>query len=115
MAEIDRYPLTSQTRQQRLNVVMSHVQAIAGPIVRQVLREASQPVMRAQEERKAKIDTQVARSRSEPKGTTSVALGRRPLPPEQLLEQIRNDYSAEHGEGPSMAKLLDLWSARKKD
>ncbi len=114
MAEIDRYPLTPQTRQQRLNVVMSHVQAIAGPIVRQVLREASQPVMRAHEERKTKIDAQVARSRSEPKGTTSVSLGRRSLPPEQLLEQIRNDYSAEHGEQPSMAKLLDLWSAAKR-
>lgn len=114
MAELDRYPPMPQTRQQRLNVVMSHVQAIAGPIVRQVLRDASQPVMRAQEERKAKIDAQVARSRSEPKGTTSVSLGRRSLPPEQLLEQIRNDYSTEHGEQPSMAKLLDLWSAAKK-
>jgi hypothetical protein len=113
MAELARYPPTPQTRQQRLNVVMSHVQAIAGPIVRQVLRDASQPVMRAQEQRKAKIDAQVARSRSEPKGTTSVSLGRS-LRPEQLLEQIRNDYSAEHGEQPSVAKLLDLWSAAKR-
>ncbi|HEV2986870.1 MAG TPA: hypothetical protein VG759_00400, partial [Candidatus Angelobacter sp.] len=74
MAELDRYPLTPEARQQRLNLIMSHVQAVAGPVVRQVLREASQPVMRAQEERKAKIDAQVARTRSEPKSTTAASL-----------------------------------------
>ena len=47
MAELSRYPLTPQARQQRVGLIMSHVQAVAGPIVRQVLREASQPVMRA--------------------------------------------------------------------
>jgi hypothetical protein len=115
MAELARYPLTPQTRQQRLNLIMSHVQAIAGPVVRQVLREASQPVMRAQEERKAKIDAQVARSRSEPKSTTSAALTGRSLPPEHLFEQIRNDYSAQHGEEPSVAKLLDLWGQARRN
>src|SRR5437016_1454665 len=114
MAEFARSPLTPATRQQRLNLIMSHVQAIAGPVVRQVLREASQPVMRAQEERQAKIDAQVARSRSEPKGTASAAVSGRSLPPEQLFEQIRNDYATQHGEEPSIAKLLDLWGQARK-
>jgi hypothetical protein len=114
MAELDRYPLTPEARQQRLNLIMSHVQAVAGPVVRQVLREASQPVMRAQEERKAKIDAQVARTRSEPKSTTSASLTGRSLAPEQLFEQIRNDYSAQHGEEPSVAKLLELWGQARR-
>lgn len=114
MAELARYPLTPEARQQRVNVIMSHVQAIAGPIVRQVLREASQPVMRAQEERKAKIDAQVARSRSEPKGATSASFTGKPLPPEQLFERIRKDYAEQHGEEPSVEKLIDLWKLAKR-
>ncbi|HMC29827.1 MAG TPA: hypothetical protein VKL99_03265 [Candidatus Angelobacter sp.] len=114
MAELARYPLTPEARQQRVNVIMSHVQAIAGPIVRQVLRDASQPVMRAQEERKAKVDAQVARSRSEPKGATSASFTGKPLPPEQLFERIRNDYTTQHGEEPSVEKLIDLWKLAKR-
>jgi len=114
MAELARYALTPEARQQRVNVIMSHVQAIAGPIVRQVLREASQPVMRAQEERKAKIDAQVARSRSEPKGATSASFTGKPLPPEQLFERIRKDYTDQHGEEPSVEKLIDLWKLAKR-
>jgi hypothetical protein len=114
MAELARYPLTPEARQQRVNVIMSHVQAVAGPIVRQVLREASQPVMRAQEERKAKIDAQVARSRSEPKGATSASFTGNPVPPEQLFERIRKDYTEQHGEEPSVEKLIDLWKLAKR-
>lgn len=114
MAELARYPLTPEARQQRVNVIMSHVQAVAGPIVRQVLREASQPVMRAQEERKAKIDAQLARSRSEPKGATSASFTGKPLPPEQLFERIRKDYAEQHGEEPSVEKLIDLWKLAKR-
>jgi len=114
MAELNRYPMTPQARQQRVNLIMSHVQAIAGPIVRQVLREASQPVMRAQEERKAKIDAQVVRSRSEPRGATSASFAGKPLPPEQLFERIRSDYAREHGEEPSMQKLLELWAVARR-
>ena len=114
MAELTRYPMTPQARQQRVNLIMSHVQAVAGPIVRQVLREASQPVMRAQEERKAKIDAQVARSRSEPKGATSASFAGKPLPPEQLFERIRSDYAKEHGEEPSVQKLVELWAVARR-
>jgi hypothetical protein len=114
MSELARYPLTPQTRQQRLNLIMSHVQAIAGPVVRQVLREASQPVMRAQEERRSRIDAQVARSRSEPKGATSASVTGKSQAPEQLFEQIRNDYSSQHGEEPSAQKLIELWALARK-
>src|SRR5437588_2436245 len=114
MAELSRYPLTPQARQQRVSLIMSHVQAVAGPIVRQVLREASQPVMRAQEERKAKIDAQVAHSRSEPKGATSASFAGKPLPPEQLFERIRSDYAREHGEEPSVQKLVELWAVARR-
>src|SRR5690348_98036 len=41
MAELKRFPMTDETMQQRLNLLMTHVHSIAGPIVRQVLREAS--------------------------------------------------------------------------
>ncbi len=114
MSELARYPLTPQTRQQRLNLIMNHVQAIAGPVVRQVLREASQPVMRAQENRRSRIDAQVARSRSEPKGATSASFTGKSLAPEQLFEQIRNDYSSQHGEEPSAQKLIELWALARK-
>jgi hypothetical protein len=114
MAELSRYPLTPQARQQRVNLIMSHVQAIAGPIVRQVLREASQPVMRVQEERKSKIDAQVARSRSEPKGPTSASFTGKSLAPDQLFEKIRNDYTTEHGEEPSAQKLIELWALARR-
>lgn len=114
MSELSRYPLTPQTRQQRLNLIMSHVQAIAGPVVRQVLREASQPVMQAQENRRSRIDAQVARSRSEPKGATSASFTGKSPNPEQLFEQIRNDYSTEHGEEPSAQKLIELWAMARR-
>src|SRR5947209_15367130 len=104
----------AEARKKRVNVMMSHVQAIDGPIVRQVLRDASQPVLRAQEERRAKIDAQVARSRSEPKGATSASFTGKPLPPEQLFERIRNEYTAQHGEEPSVEKLIDLWKLAKR-
>ena len=115
MSELSRYPLTAQTRQQRLNLIMSHVQAVAGPIVRQVLREASQPVMQAQENRRSRIDAQVARSRSEPKGATSASFTGKSPNPEQLFEQIRNDYSTEHGEEPSAQKLIELWAMARRN
>jgi hypothetical protein len=114
MAELARYPQTLETRQQRVNLIMSHVQAITGPIVRQVLREASQPVMRAQEDRRSRIDAQVARSRSEPKGATSTSFTGKLLAPEQLFEQIRSDYSTEHGEEPSAQRLIELWALARR-
>ena len=115
LAELARYPLTPENRQQRVNLVMSHVQAIAGPIVRQVLREASQPVLQAQEDRRNKIDAQVARSRSEPKSSTSASSIGRSAPPDQLFEQIRNDYITRYGDEPSMQQVIELFAVARRN
>ncbi len=114
MAELARYPRLAESRQQRINLIMSHVQSLAGPVVRQVLKEASAPVIARQQERQQKIESQVARSRSEPRSTAGPALAGRQKSPEQLFEQIRDQYINEHGEEPSAHKLIELWALDRR-
>jgi hypothetical protein len=114
MAELVRYPRSAESRQQRINLIMSHVQSLAGPVVRQVLKEASAPVIARQQERQQKIESQVARSRSEPRSTAGPALAGRQKSPEQLFEQIRDQYINEHGEEPSAHKLIELWALDRR-
>lgn len=114
MAELARSPRTAETRQQRLNLIISHVQSVAGPIVRQVLKEASAPVIARQQERQQKIEAQVARSRSEPRSTAGPSFTGRQKAPEQLFQQIRNQYIEEHGEEPSIHQLMELWAREKQ-
>jgi hypothetical protein len=115
MAELARYPRSAESRQQRINLIMSHVQSLAGPVVRQVLKEASAPVMARQQERQQKIESQVARSRSEPRSTAGPALAGRQRSPEQLFDQIRSQYVNEHGEEPSAQKLIELWALDRRN
>src|SRR5215471_14582971 len=111
LAELTRLPASEETRQQRLNLIMTHVQAIAGPIVRQVLREASQPVIRAQEDRRAKIESQIARTRSEPKSVGGAALpGGGTQTPEQLLATAREQLRGELGDEPSMQQVIERFA-----
>jgi len=114
MAELGRYPLTAETRQQRVNLIMSHVQAIAGPIVRQVLSQATAPVLAAHEARRNRIATQVERSRTEPRSTTGNFAMQASRSPEQLFEQIKSEYASEHGEEPSAQKLIELWTLARR-
>src|SRR5215467_3671130 len=111
LAELTRLPASEETRQQRLNLIMTHVQAIAGPIVRQVLREASQPVIRAQEDRRAKIESQIARTRSEPKSVGGAALpGGGTQTPEQLLATAREQLRGELGDEPNMQQVIERFA-----
>ncbi|HKE31344.1 MAG TPA: hypothetical protein VKD65_06440, partial [Candidatus Angelobacter sp.] len=111
LAELTRLPANEETRQQRLNLIMTHVQAVAGPIVRQVLREASQPVIRAQEDRRAKIESQIARTRSEPKSVGGAALpGGGTQTPEQLLATAREQLRGELGDEPSMQQVIERFA-----
>ncbi len=114
MAELGRYPLTAETRQQRVNLIMSHVQAIAGPIVRQVLSQATAPVLAAHEARRNRIATQAERSRTEPRSTTGNFAMQASRSPEQLFEQIKSEYASEHGEEPSAQKLIELWTLARR-
>ncbi|MBZ5524789.1 MAG: hypothetical protein LAP21_21330 [Acidobacteriia bacterium] len=114
MAELSRYPLTAETRQQRVNLILSHVQAIAGPIVRQVLSQATAPVVAAHAARNNRITAQVERSRTEPRSTTGNFAMQARKSPEQMFEQIKSDYANEHGEEPSAQKLIELWTLARR-
>lgn len=114
MAELSRYPLTAETRQQRVNLILSHVQAIAGPIVRQVLSQATAPVVAAHAARNNRITAQVERSRTEPRSTTGNFAMQARKSPEQMFEQIKSEYANEHGEEPSAQKLIELWTLARR-
>ena len=114
MAELSRYPLTAETRQQRVNLILSHVQAIAGPIVRQVLSQATAPVVAAQAARQNRLTSQIERSRTEPRSTTGNFAMEARRSPEQMFEQIKANYAREHGEEPSAQKLIELWAMARR-
>lgn len=115
MAELTRFPASEEARQQRLNLIMTHVQAIAGPIVRQVLRDASQPVIRAQEDRRAKIESQIARTRSEPKSVGGAALlNGTNQTPEQVLATAKTQLRDELGEEPNMQQVIERFARLRK-
>jgi len=115
MAELSRFPASEEARQQRLNLIMTHVQAIAGPIVRQVLREASQPVIKAQEDRRAKIESQIARTRSEPKSVGGAApLNGANQTPEQILTTAKTQLRDELGDEPSMQQVIERFARLRK-
>lgn len=114
MAELSRYPLTAETRQQRVNLILSHVQAIAGPIVRQVLSQATAPVVAAHAARNNRLQAQVERSRTEPRSTTGNFAMQARRSPEQMFEKIKSDYANEHGEEPSAQKLIELWTLARR-
>ena len=115
MAELSRFPLTEENRQQRLNLIMTHVQAIAGPIVRQVLRDASQPVIKAQEDRRAKIEGQIARTRSEPRSVGGAALfNGANQTPEQILATAKTQLRDELGDEPSMQQVIERFARLRK-
>ena len=115
MAELSRFPLTEENRQQRLNLIMTHAQAIAGPIVRQVLREASQPVIKAQEDRRAKIESQIARTRSEPRSVGGAALfNGANQTPEQILATAKTQLRDELGDEPSMQQVIERFARLRK-
>lgn len=115
MAELSRFPATEENRQQRLNLILTHVQAIAGPIVRQVLREASQPVIKAQEDRRAKIESQIARTRSEPRSVGGAALfNGANQTPEQILATAKTQLRDELGDEPSMQQVIERFARLRK-
>lgn len=115
MAELSRFPSSEEARQQRLNLIMTHVQAIAGPIVRQVLREASQPIIKAQEDRRAKIESQIARTRSEPKSVGGAALPNgTSQTPEQILATAKTQLRDELGDEPSMQQVIERFAKLRK-
>lgn len=115
MAELSRFPSSEEARQQRLNLIMTHVQAIAGPIVRQVLREASQPIIKAQEDRRAKIESQIARTRSEPKSVGGAALPNGTnQTPEQILATAKTQLRDELGDEPSMQQVIERFAKLRK-
>lgn len=115
MAELSRFPASEENRQQRLNIIMTHVQAIAGPIVRQVLREASQPVIKAQEDRRAKIESQIARTRSEPRSVGGAALfNGANQTPEQILATAKTQLRDELGDEPSMQQVIERFARLRK-
>lgn len=114
MAELKRLPMNDETMQHQLNLIMTHVHAIAGPIVRQVLREASQPVIRAQEERTAKIESQIARTRSEPRSIGGAApLSGANQRPEQLLATAREQLRDELGDEPNLQQVIERFARLK--
>lgn len=114
MAELKRFPMNDETMQQRLNLLMTHVQAVAGPIVRQVLREAAQPVMKAQEERRAKIEGQIARTRSEPRSVGGAGpLNGANQRPEQLLATAREQLRDELGDEPGLQQVIERFARLK--
>ena len=115
MAELSRFPANEENRRQRLNIIMTHVQAIAGPIVRQVLREASQPVIKAQEDRRAKIESQIARTRSEPRSVGGAALfSGANQTPEQILATAKTQLRDELGDEPSMQQVIERFARLRK-
>jgi hypothetical protein len=114
MAELKRLPMNDEAMQQQLNLVMTHVHAIAGPIVRQVLREASQPVISAQEERRAKIESQIARTRSEPRSVGGAApINGANQRPEQLLATAREQLRDELGDEPNLQQVIERFARLK--
>jgi hypothetical protein len=115
MAELKRFPMNDETMQQRLNLLMTHVHAVAGPIVRQVLREAAQPVMKAQEERRAKIEGQIARTRSEPKSVGGAGpMNGGNQKPEQLLATAREQLRDELGDEPNMSQVIERFARMRR-
>lgn len=115
MAELSRFPASEEARQQRLNLIMTHVQALAGPIVRQVLREASQPVIKAQEDRRAKIESQIARTRSEPRSVGGAALQNGTnQTPEQILATAKTQLRDELGDEPSMQQVIERFARLRR-
>ena len=115
LSEIERFPRTDETLRQRLNLIMTHAQAMAGPIARQVLREASQPVIKAQEDRRARIESQIARTRSEPKSVGgAVAPGSTKQTPEQLLTNAKEQLRDDLGEEPNMSQVIERFARLRK-
>ena len=115
LSELERLPRNDETLRQRLNLIATHAQAMAGPIARQVLREASQPVIKAQEDRKAKIESQIARTRSEPKSIGgAVAPGSVRQTPEQVLAHAREQLHDELGEEPNMSQVIERFAKLRK-
>lgn len=115
MAELSRFPASEEARQQRLNLIMTHVQSMAGPIVRQVLREASQPVIKAQEDRRAKIESQIARTRSEPRSVGGAALlNGTNQTPEQILATAKTQLRDELGDEPSMQQVIERFARLRR-
>lgn len=114
MAELKRLPMNDEAVQQQLNLIMTHVHAIAGPIVRQVLREASQPVIRAQEERRARIESQISRTRSEPRSVGgAVPMNSANQRPEQLLATAREQLRDELGDEPNLQQVIERFAKLK--
>jgi hypothetical protein len=114
MAELRRLPRNDEAMQQQLNLIMTHVHAIAGPIVRQVLREAAQPVMKAQEDRRTKIEGQIARTRSEPRSVGGAApMNGANQRPEQLLATARQQLRDELGDDPDLQQVIERFARLK--
>ena len=114
MAELKRFPINDETMEQRLNLLMTHVHSIAGPIVRQVLREAAQSVMKAQEERRAKIESQIARTRSEPRSVGGAGpMNGANQRPEQLLATAREQLRDELGDEPGLQQVIERFARLK--
>jgi hypothetical protein len=114
MAELKRFPMNDENMQQQLNLIMTHVHAIAGPIVRQVLRDAAQPVINAQEERRAKIESQIARTRSEPRSVGGAApMNGARQTPDQLLASAREQLRDELGDEPNLQQVIERFAKLK--
>lgn len=118
MAELAMAPLTAATKQQRVNLIQSHVQSIAGPIIRQVLATAAAPVLEkkaAIEKTAAKVAQQVVATRSEPRSTTGAVPQVAKMSPEKQFDQIRAKYAAENGgEQPDDQKMIELWTLARR-
>lgn len=78
-----------------VSLVTSHANAVLPSIVREVMKEAGNPVIAAQQAKDAKIAAQQTRSQQELRGAATPAT-QKPLEGQALLDKISADYKKEH-------------------
>lgn len=118
MAELARYPLTAANKQQRVNLITSHVQSIAGPIIRKVLAQAAVPILEKKAtiaSTAAKVTKQIEATRSEPRATTGAVPAAAEVTTRAALEQFKTDYRAKNGgDDPSPTEIINWGFQRRR-
>lgn len=112
--QLARLPVSDDTKAKRVGLIMTYVHEIAGPIARQVLQNASKPVLKAQDDKKANLEAKKQTSRSEPRGSAAAALLNQTLDAAQLKDKIEKEWAASHGgDLPTIEEYLGLVAQHK--
>ncbi len=118
MAQLERLPMTAETRQVRANVILEHVNAIAGQILREVTTPLLQPVIQqvttAAAAKAAKVATQTANSRSEVRSSAGPAIVAQKATPEATFEKIKSEFAVKNNRPPEPHEIVNLWAAARR-